>query len=79
MTTTYTAKTNKHGQIDIIKTADADKPHAEARWYAGGVWSRMLVAMLPGETAQEAAERAAGERVPSRYRDTLEGAPVEWK
>jgi len=58
----YTARTNKHGQTVIIRTEESHLPHISVSWYLAGMWESGNVAVQPGETREQAAHRAYGNR-----------------
>lgn len=58
----YTGRTNKHGQIIIINAHEAHLPHISVTWYLAGMWEGGHVAVQPGETREQAAHRAYGNR-----------------
>jgi hypothetical protein len=55
----YTSRKNRRGQIDIIRTVEAHLTHVRVTWYPGwGLTNSGVCAILPGETAQQSADRA---------------------
>lgn len=54
-----TTRTNKHGQVDVIKEDEAHLPHIRVRYRdAGGGGMAGVTAVRPGETQEQAATRA---------------------
>lgn len=68
---------NRYGQCLVVKAETAHLPHVEARWYEGGIWACGVTAILPDETAEQAAQRVPWHKVPFHYRDTFEAKEVE--
>lgn len=58
----FVAKTNRHGQIIILSQADASGPHLSVSWYLAGMGEGGYTSVRAGETDEQAAHRAFGNK-----------------
>ncbi len=56
-TSPYTGIWNEWQQCIITRTEHADLPHIHYSWYDGGCYVGGWIAVLPGETDEQAAQR----------------------
>ena len=61
----------KDGQCVVVRRDQLHLPHIVAHWTDNVNGSCGTCAVLPGETDEQAARRAFGRLIPTRYSDTL--------
>ena len=75
MVSDFEYRANIWGQLLPCRLDDWHLPHLSVTWYLAGMWEGGTVAVLPGESAEQAAVRAYG----TKARVTpLYTKPVRW-
>lgn len=67
----YVGMWNKHNQCVVVRAADLGKSFVRATWGDYGMNACGTCAVEAGETDEQAAIRAFGAHIPTRYRNTL--------